>query len=167
MAFSSVSIGGGEAELGETHHWRFGFQQPHDDFFAVLSGQGGDAEVHLALADDHQEAPILRRPALGNVHVGQDLDARDERVLDVARHSAQVSQHAVHAQPHGRIGGLRLDVDVAGLPRQRGLNDFGDHVHRGRALLAHFGLHFLENLPVGLARGSGDELACRPHPVPD
>ena len=58
-----------------------GFEQAHHDFFAVLRRQSGNAQIDAASADFHQEAAVLRRAALGDVHVGKNFDAGDDRVL--------------------------------------------------------------------------------------
>jgi len=57
---------------------------------------------------------VLRTPPLSDVHLGHDLDAGDERRLQVLWWVHDIAQHAIHAEPDPQVAAVRLDVDVAG-----------------------------------------------------
>ena len=136
--------------MRERRRGRLRIQQPHHHLLAVLRGQRRYPYVQLPPAKRHHEPPVLRRPPLGDIHVGKDLDARSQGILQRSRHALQVPQHPVHPQPHHRFIFLRLDVYVAGFPLHRRLNHLRDHPHRRRALAQQLRLHFLERILGGL-----------------
>ena len=140
----------GKPRLRERRRRRLRIQQPHHHLLAVLCGQRRYPHVQLPPAQRYHEAPVLRRPPLGDIHVGKDLDARSQGILQGSRHALQISQHPVHPQPHHRFIFLRLDVYVAGFLLHRRLNHFRDHPHRRRALVQQLRLHFLERILGGL-----------------
>ena len=78
------------------------------------------------------------RPAaalLGDVQVGHDLDARDQRRMQRLARADHVAQATVDAVAHHRMRLERLDVDVAGAVA-RGLGEQGvDHADDGRVVL--------------------------------
>ena len=72
-------------------------EQAHDDAFAVERGQRGDAEIDFAAEDLDLDAAVLRQPALGDVQLGHQLQARDDGGLQLARRRFLVEEHAVDA----------------------------------------------------------------------
>jgi hypothetical protein len=50
-----------------------------------MVGSVGDAEVDRAAAHVEQDAAVLRQARLADVQVGQDLDARHQRVGQMER----------------------------------------------------------------------------------
>ena len=112
----------------------------------------------MAVADLHQEAPVLGNAALGNVHVGENLDARHQERGQLRRNMGQFAEHTVHADAHHRAQGLRFDVDVAGLFGGCRRQDGRDQAHRRGLLIAQFGLEFLHRRLVPFAGTGGEEL---------
>ena len=113
-------------------------EQPHHDPFAVDHGDHRDADVDLAAADLQHNPAVLRKPALGDVQSGHDLQAADDcrlEAADLRRHRLRV-EHAVDAvaDPQPRL--LRLDVYVAG-PRLDGLQQDLVDQPDDRRLLRH------------------------------
>src|ERR1019366_6678983 len=136
-----------ERQLVELLAHRLFVEHAQHRIFAVHRGHDGDAEVDGAAEIAHAETPVLRDPALGNVQLAHDLDARDDGgmvLLGDGLHG--LLQHAVNAvlDDHGVVA--RLDVDVAGAPLQRGKDrgihqpDDGADVGLGRQLLDGDGL---------------------------
>ena len=66
------------------------------------------------------EAAVLRHALLGDVELGHDLDARDDRAVELLGDRLHRRlQHAVDAVLDVHRVVLRLDVDVAGAPLDR------------------------------------------------
>ena len=106
---------------------------------------------------DH-EAAILRGAALSDIHVGENLDAGHERVLDASGNTFQFAQDSIHADSHNGCRGLRLNVDVAGLLVHGLLYDFRHQADRRSFLLIEFRLNFLNRFAIGLAGTGRNEL---------
>ena len=60
--------------------WCVAFQQAHHNFFAVLPGQRGNAQVDAASAFLRGSGRPAER-ALGDVHVRENFDARGDGIL--------------------------------------------------------------------------------------
>ena len=89
-------------------------QQPHDDLFAEQGGKHGNAEVHyFVFAHFELDAAVLRKPALGDVEDGHDLDAGDDGVLDLHGKAHDRGQHAVQAVPHPELLFIGFDMNIA------------------------------------------------------
>ncbi len=88
-------------------------QEPEHHPLAEGRGDDGDADVHALVADLHLDAAVLREALLGDVELGHDLDARDQRRLDAPRQVQQVVEHAVDPVADLQRVGIGLDVDVA------------------------------------------------------
>src|SRR5207302_5609183 len=119
------SVLGDEPDLLDAHERLALVQDPHDDLFAEDGRDGADAEVDLLALDLELDAPVLREPPLGAVHLRHDLDPGDDGRVDVRGRRHDDVQGAVDAVPDPDPGLLRLDVDVAG-PLAKRLHD--DHV---------------------------------------
>jgi hypothetical protein len=72
------------------------------------------------------EAPVLGVAALGDVQVGHDLDAGDDRVVERLRRAGALDERAVDAVAQAGALFHRLEVDVAGVGAE-GLHQH--HVH--------------------------------------
>ena len=105
-----------EAELLQAQAGVAAVQDAHDHALAVAGRQRGDAHVHAAPLQPHGDAAVQRQPALGDVHLGHDLDARDGRGQERARHGPDDLQLAVNAVADLEVALARLDVDVRGPP---------------------------------------------------
>ena len=68
-------------------HWgqqpRVFLQQPHDEAFAINGGHRADPDVHAGAPVVDLDMAILRHEPFGNVHVGHDLDAGNQRGMKV------------------------------------------------------------------------------------
>ena len=62
----------------------------------------------------HADAAVLRAAALGDVQLRQQLDAADDRLVQLRRRLGGGAQHAVHAKARREPAAVRLQVDVAG-----------------------------------------------------
>ena len=99
---------------------RFGLvEQTQHRALAVRRGQRRDAHVDGAAADAQRDAAVLRQPALGDVELGHDLQARDQRRVQRAVRLHHLAQRAVDAKAHRARALVGLDVDVAGAVLRR------------------------------------------------
>ncbi len=73
----------GHAELLEAEQRGAAVQQAQHHRLAVEHRDDRDAHVHLALGDPQLDAPVLRQALLGDVQPAEDLQARDDRRLEV------------------------------------------------------------------------------------
>ena len=69
-------------------------------------------EVDPAAADGHLDATILRKAPLGDVHAGDDLEARGHRALHVLWNVITTVAHAVDPVTHQNAVCHRLVVTV-------------------------------------------------------
>ncbi len=69
------------------------------------------------------DTSVLRDAPLGDVHFRHDLEARDQRGLNVLRHRHGLVQDAVDAVADTDAFDARLDVDVRGFLADRLLHD--------------------------------------------
>ena len=77
-------------------------------------GMVRDAQLDLAPALLALDAAVLGPALLGEVAAGEQLDARDHRLVDDPRDQVDVVEDAVDAQPHEGQLALGLEVDVGG-----------------------------------------------------
>src|SRR5438128_4785117 len=68
-----------EAELRQVELQRLFVEDSEDRLLAEDRGQGRDTEVDLAVVVAQLDAAVLRKPALGDVEVRHDLQAREDR----------------------------------------------------------------------------------------
>ncbi len=95
-------------------------QNPHHNFFAVQRGQCAYPEIdRFFRADAQLHAPVLRHAALGDVQLGNDLDARSEFFFDRGRGLRDFTQLAVHAKADAikMLEGLEMQVGSAHIDR--------------------------------------------------
>jgi hypothetical protein len=123
----------GQAEPGRLLGQAFFVEDAQDGIFAVDAGHDGDAKVDVALLQVRPESAVLRHPALGNVELGHDFDARDGLLGGVgARQGADGDQDAVDAVLDGQPGRRGFEVDVAGPGLER-VVERGTHQPHHRA----------------------------------
>ena len=72
---------GREPQLVQAEEDARPIEEPHDHALAVDGGDGGDPEVQVPATDLHPNAPVLGEAALGDVHLGHELDPGDDRGL--------------------------------------------------------------------------------------
>ena len=110
----TAAVFGGESKFVGAAERRALLGDAHHDFFAQDAGQGGDAEVEVDPARAERQAAVLRDALLGDVHVRDDFDARDDGARDGAGQGGSVVEHAVDAVSHADLVPFGLDVNVAG-----------------------------------------------------
>jgi hypothetical protein len=76
---------GRHSELGELDRTAAAIEEAEDDALAEHRRYSGDAEIELARFEAHSDAAVLWAPALGDVELGEELDAGDDRVVVVGR----------------------------------------------------------------------------------
>ena len=74
-AAERVERRGRHAQLVEPDGPPAAIQQSQHDRLTVERGHRRDPQVQLALLQAHPDAPVLRRAPLGDVQLGQELDA--------------------------------------------------------------------------------------------
>ena len=87
----------------------------HHHLLPEVRRERRDAEVDRLPPELHLDSPILRAASLGNVELGQGLQAGHHGILQPFQHSHVPSQHAVHTQPYPHIVQPPLQVDVTRL----------------------------------------------------
>ncbi|OIQ70742.1 hypothetical protein GALL_476410 [mine drainage metagenome] len=93
----------------------FGFvQQAQHRTLAMGAGDGRHPHIHRPGADAQGDAPVLRQPALGNVKLGHDLQAGNQRRMQRTVGLHHLAQRAIHPKTHAGVAFIGLDVDVAG-----------------------------------------------------
>jgi hypothetical protein len=124
----------GQAEVFEGEVDRRAVEHAEHDGLAVVGGQRGNAHVHLFVADLFDDAAVLRDAALGDVHVGHDLDARKDGQGEVDRRRRHFIERAVHAVADLEVLFEGLEVDVGGLFLDRLIEDEIDVADDGRGV---------------------------------
>ena len=110
-----------EPQLGELLADRLLVEDADDRVLAVHARHDRDAEVDGLARHAQLEAAVLRHALLGDVELGHDLDARDDRAVELlGDRPHRRLQHAVDAVLHVHRVVLRLDVDVARAPLDGG-----------------------------------------------
>ena len=94
----------------------------------------GDAQIDPAPEQGQARATVLRQPPLGDVQLGQDLDARDDRGRQPGRRRSGLAQPAVHPIANAQMIARRLDMDVRGMEAQRVGQQLIDQPNHGRFL---------------------------------
>ena len=103
-----------EPQLGELLADRFLVENSDDRVLAVDARHDRDAEVDRLARHAQLEAAVLRHALLGDVELRHDLDARDDRAVELlGDRPHRRLQHAVDPVLHVHRVVLRLDVDVA------------------------------------------------------
>ena len=88
-------------------------EQTQHDALAVHRRHGRHAQVELARLEPHANASVLRPPPLGDVELREQLDARHDRVMQMARRLGRGNEHAVDAKARREAGARGLEMDVA------------------------------------------------------
>jgi len=70
-------------------------EQPEHHPFAVGDGYGGNTDIDILVSDFNLEAPVLGESFFGNIHLGHDLDPRDQRCLHPFGRGEHVIENAV------------------------------------------------------------------------
>ena len=137
----------GEPQLADADLDVVFVQQPHDAGLAVVGRDDADPQVELLVAHGDLDPPVGRSPLFGDVDLGQDLDAGDDRREHPAGGAFAFDADAVDpiADPDPIL--KRLDMDVAGPQLDRFLDHQVDQPdHRGAAVVDR------PRRPLGIAR---------------
>ena len=108
-----------QPELGHVDLEVFPVQDTGDDLLTEDARKGRDAHVHvLFLAaielDPHLDAAVLGQAFLGDIHIGDDLDPRQDGVLELHGQVHRLEEEAVDAVAHAEGFFVGFEVDVAG-----------------------------------------------------
>ena len=87
---------------------------PHHDLFAERGRHRRNPQLDfLAFRRDGLDAPVLRAPALDDLHPGEQLDPAHHRQHHRRRNLVRLVQHAVDPEADDAVFAARLEVDVA------------------------------------------------------
>ena len=102
-----------ESELGHVELQVRLVEEPKYDLLAEQRREYGDPIVHLLIAAHLQlDATVLWQTSLCDVELRHDLDARRERVAELAGRLHDFVQYAVDPVANTELPLVRLDVDV-------------------------------------------------------
>ena len=124
------------AQADQVERQRTLIQNTHDHALAVDGGNGTHADINFAAFKAQRDVAILWHIALGDVHVGHDLDAAKQRRLQVLGRRWLFDEHAVDAILDLELCFKRLNVDVRSPILNRLQNNQVDQVDE-RWLLGH------------------------------
>ena len=149
------------SERVDREHGRPLVENANDDLFAVRRRQRGHAKIHtVATANRDAGAPVLRTHAIGDVQLGHDLHARNQRNAGGPRQDHHLPEHAVNAIAHRDARFLRLQVDVRGARldrfRDNAIHQLDDRPLRG-LVGAEFEIGLLDRLGNRLQIGAARE----------
>ena len=75
-----------KSELGQTEHQTRFVEHTHDDAFAMIGRNSGNAQIDRLAADLHLDAPVLRQPFFRDAHrAGHDFEPADDGGLKALR----------------------------------------------------------------------------------
>ena len=94
----------------------------------------GDAQVDPAVVEVDAGATILGQASLGDVELGQDLDARDDGGGQPDGRCADLAQPAVDPIADAKMVAIGLDMDVGGLHAERVGQELAHQPHDRRLL---------------------------------
>jgi hypothetical protein len=145
--FHEVRFGLGlDAELLEVEGEVPLVEDSEHDLLAEQRGKGRHAVVDDLLPVLQLDASVLRHATLGDVQLRHDLEARDQRGLELHRRLHDFHQRAVDAVAHADVVLEALEVDVRRAALDRIREDGVDQLDDGRVL------------HLRLERGGGDFL---------
>ena len=98
---------------------------------AVVGGDDADPKIQLLFADGDLDPPVLGASSFGDVHFGQNLDARQNRPQQTSGRAVPFHQDAVNSVSNAHAILEGLDVDIR-RPQLNGfLNHHADQPHDG------------------------------------
>ena len=128
------AVGVAHAELAERQRTIAGIEDPHDRRLAVDERHDRHADVDAAAVEREARAAVLRQPALGDVEVRQDLDARDDARGLAAGDARGRGHDPVDAVAHLQVAVVGIEVHVGRALLDR-LRDERAHELRGRPVV--------------------------------
>ena len=123
---------GREVQAFEREQIKVLFQQTHDHGLTEHGGNGGHARVHFLAVHPQFGPPVLGHAALGDVELGQNLDARDNGGRILVVDLVNRIKLAIHTDAHDRLLFIRLDVNVRCLCGHRLGQDLAHPLDDGR-----------------------------------
>ena len=87
-------------------------EQAQGNGLAMQAGHRGDAQVDIAAPNGGSDTAVLRESAFGNVQLGEDLDARDDRLGRAFDRQVDRRHRAVEAHADANVVALRLNMNV-------------------------------------------------------
>ena len=145
------------AEALQIQRQRTLVENTHDHRLAVQRRHRRNADVNFAALEAQRDVAVLRNIALGDIHSRHDLDAADERRLQVLGRLRLRYQHSVDAILDAQLGLKRLDVHIAGSALNRLKKNEVDQVDEGRLLRHPVDIVGLNGVEVVLVVGGGGE----------
>ena len=102
----------------------------------MLCGQGGYAKVDVGGTEREAYAAVLRHAALGDVETRDELDPRDDRLLDRLGYDQLLAHDAIHAHANLQILLFGMEVDVGRVGRDAHGDDLIDQPDHRRVDVA-------------------------------
>ncbi len=107
-------------------------QDADDGGFTVLHRHDRDADIDVGTPCPQPRGAVLRQTTLGNVEIGDDLDAGNHGLRQHTGGRRDRPQQAVDAHADHQRRGERLDMDVAGAQFHRLFEQIVDGAHHRR-----------------------------------
>ncbi len=123
-----------DAELLEVERQVPLVEDSEHDLLAEQRGQGRHAIVDDLVPHLELDAPVLRHASLGDVELRHDLEARDQRRLELERRLHHFLQRTVDAVAHAQLVLEALEVDVGGAALDRVREDRVDQLDDRRVV---------------------------------
>src|SRR5438094_787259 len=102
-----------EAEFGEAEEQTRFIEHPHDDAFAMVRGNGGNAQINRFLFDLHLNASVLRQTLFRDTHrAGHDFQPADDGGLQTLWWRLHFLQNTVDAKTDAELFIERLEMDI-------------------------------------------------------
>ncbi len=121
---------GAHPELAQPEAGAGAVHDAQHDLLAVRRRQDGDADVHRVAAVSNRHASVLGRAPLGDVQLCHHFQAAGNRRLERPRDRRELAHDAVDPGAHGKMPGLRLEMEVGRAFRDRTRDERVDGVDR-------------------------------------
>ena len=110
-----------QAQLIQGKQHRLLVENSHHHGAAECGGNNAHTQVDVTVLGLDLEPAILRQAFFGNVEVGENLDAADDRGVETANLGRHVGgmQHAVDAIANSQVFFIGFDMDIAGAVANR------------------------------------------------
>src|ERR1051325_5161521 len=100
------------SELGQRNASALFVEKSQDDALPAERWDRRNANVDLSILQSQTNASVLRDASLGDVEVGHDLDAANDRRRKVRRRRRCFLKNSIDAVPHTEAVLITLEVDV-------------------------------------------------------
>ncbi|MCX5757239.1 MAG: hypothetical protein NTU83_01775, partial [Candidatus Hydrogenedentes bacterium] len=123
-----------ESKLAQPQHQAAFVENTHHDALAVTAGQRADAQVHHLAGEIDLDASVLWQALFRDVHVGQDLQARENGGLRALRRQRHLLHHAIDPVTQLHVALAWFEVNIA-RPKTECVHDNIEHVPHDRAVI--------------------------------